>query len=184
MAELVPFNRLMDRADTAELATRLFGLGDGSTPDFIAKFLAVTMMCTAASPEQDLYTPARNPSTPPEHLGYARDSAVVYYVQLEHETGVYAPWVCTVALGASVSFGFYPSGDPSQVMYQDDSWTIAGAELLPAVANGDGTVRHRAILPNPPQQAQTQHLGWEPATHAMLARSLWLPVRDALRLGH
>ena len=185
MAELVPFGTLMQRPDTTELAKRMFGLGDGSTPEYLAQFMALTYMCVLAGPEEEIHAPPRNPSTPPVYLGYATSGCVVFYVQGSGEDSEdsYAPWVCTLTLGASLSIVFQSATDNTKVFYQDDSWTVPGAVVSPPVPNADGTVTVTTTVPADAPAPQTADLGWPEALHAMLARSLWLPVRQGRALG-
>jgi hypothetical protein len=183
MIELVPFATLMERDSVRELATRLFDMGDNDTPDFIAQFMALTMVCGTGIPEADIEAPQHDPSVPAEVLGYAREGCAVFYAPVPDESRVYTPWTCTFSLGASVSFTFQCVTDATQVYNVDDSWTVPGAVQAPPVTNADGTVTVRTTVPAGSPKATTEDLGWDPALHALLATSLWLPVRAAALLG-
>ena len=150
--EWTAFSTLMERPDVVALADRLGA--DATTPSWIYKFMALTLACSLAEPDGDMG---------PHVGGYAGSGLCVFYVQ-EHEDGEptrrWEPWTCALNLGASLSFVFQCVNDSTQLFNEDDGWQT----------RPDGT------------QPGLDELGWQPAVHALLDRSVWRVVNpvDAL----
>lgn len=145
MREFTHFAALMESEQVSELV-RSFVSSDPAanafapSPPFLEKFMALTMLCAVAEPDQDLALPNES--------GYAASGVCVFYVRQNDEagepTGAWEPWSCEISLGESLSYTFQSLEDSTRLLNEDDSC-----------------------------------LDWQPATLALLARSAWMPLRDA-----
>ncbi len=150
---LVPFKDLLARPDVVALAERTFD--DPASPEWLGRFMALTMACSPLNPEEDLLD------------SYATSGVCVFYARgLDgegKEEGGYEPWTCQLHLGASLSFWFCMASGDCPVIPVDDGW----------------------LMPDDGSRPGREALGWPPELHALLERSLWGVVRDpaGLQLG-